>query len=46
MDTVDRFYIYKETKNCNQLNDKHTVSENQAFKTVIKREGQLTNLLL
>jgi hypothetical protein len=36
MDTAERFYIYKEMKNDNQLNDKHTVSENQIFKTILK----------
>jgi hypothetical protein len=25
LDTMDRFFIYQETKNNNQLNDKHTL---------------------
>jgi hypothetical protein len=36
MDTAERFNIYEETKNDNHKhNDKHTVCENNIFKTVI-----------
>jgi hypothetical protein len=38
-DTIKNFYIYKKTKNDNQINDKHTVSENKILKTMLKREG-------
>ena len=38
MNNVKRFYVYKETKNYNQLNDKHTVPENNIFKTILTRD--------
>ena len=35
MDTLERYYIYKETKSNNQINDKLTVKRNVIFKTLI-----------
>jgi hypothetical protein len=31
MDTIEKFHIYKETKNCNQINVKNTVKPNIIF---------------
>ena len=31
MDTLERYYIYKETKSNNQINDKLTVKHNAIF---------------
>jgi len=33
MDTLERYYIYKETKSNNQINDKLTVKPNAIFET-------------
>jgi hypothetical protein len=35
MDTLERFYIYKETKSNNQINDKLTVKANAVFETLV-----------
>ena len=35
MDTLERYYIYRETKSNNQINDKLTVKPNATFKTLI-----------
>jgi hypothetical protein len=43
LDTMERYYIYRETMKNNQLNDKHTITCNRIFGTIIKREGRLTN---
>ena len=34
MDTLERFHIYKETKNENQINDRNTVARNILFDTI------------
>jgi len=36
MDTLERYYIYKETKSNNQINDKLTVKPNAIFETLIQ----------
>jgi hypothetical protein len=36
MDTLERFYIFRETK-LNQINDKLTVKPNIAFDTIVQR---------
>jgi len=36
LDTLENFYIYRETKNENQINDRLTVQNNLIFETVIK----------
>ena len=35
MDTLERYYIYKETKSNNQINTKLTVKPNAIFETLI-----------
>jgi hypothetical protein len=35
MDTVEKFYIYKETHKNNQINDKNTVRPNAIFDTIV-----------
>jgi hypothetical protein len=35
MDTLERYYIYKEKKSNNQINDKLTVKPNAIFETLI-----------
>ena len=35
MDTIEQFFfVYKENNNCNQLNNKHTVSYNNIFDVI------------
>jgi hypothetical protein len=36
MDTMERYYIYKETKNNNQINDKNTLKPNIIFETIVQ----------
>jgi hypothetical protein len=38
LDTTEKFYIYRETVNNNQLNDKHTISYNKIFDTILRRK--------
>jgi len=35
MDTMERYYIYKETHMNNQINDKNTVKPNIIFDTIV-----------
>jgi hypothetical protein len=42
-DTIERYYISRETMKNNQSNDKHTITCNRIFGTIIKRKGHLTN---
>jgi endo-alpha-1,4-polygalactosaminidase (GH114 family) len=35
MDTVEKFYIFKETKNNNQINDKNTIKPNAIFEALL-----------
>jgi hypothetical protein len=37
-DTMEKFYIYQETKDNNQLIDKHTIIYNKIFETIIEKE--------
>jgi hypothetical protein len=39
MDTLERYYIYKETKSNNQINDKLTVKPNAIFKAIIHKDS-------
>jgi hypothetical protein len=41
LDTMEKYYIYQETKANNQINDKNTVSYNKIFETIL--ENQTTN---
>jgi hypothetical protein len=48
MDTLEKFYIYRETVTKNQINDKLTVQNNAIFKTIVYEDpyrglGSLTN---
>jgi len=44
MDTIEKYHIYKETKNYNQINDKNTVKLNKIF-DVICREANRAHTL-
>ena len=35
LNTLERFYIYKEPSSTNHLNDDHTIPNNQIFKTIL-----------
>jgi len=35
LDTLEKFYIYRETEANNQINDKLTVQNNAVFKTIV-----------
>jgi hypothetical protein len=48
MDTLEKFYIYRETEANNQINDKLTVQNNAIFETIVYEDpyrglGSLTN---
>jgi hypothetical protein len=38
LDTMEKFYIYRETKDNNQLKDKHIAIYNKIFETIIGKE--------
>jgi hypothetical protein len=38
MDTLERFYIFRETKMNNQINDKLTVKPNIIFETIVQED--------
>jgi len=40
--TVEKFYINKETPNGNQPNDKHTITMNRIFESILGGEGRMT----
>jgi hypothetical protein len=44
LDTIEKFYIYQEAKNNNQINDKYRVTYNKIFETILenKKESRLT----
>jgi hypothetical protein len=49
MDTLERFYIFRETKCNNQINDKLTVKANKIFDTIVHEDpyrGRTTQLQL
>jgi endo-alpha-1,4-polygalactosaminidase (GH114 family) len=41
LDTIEKFYIYQETKKNNQINDKHTVLYNKIFETIIENKHNI-----
>ena len=41
MDTIEKYYIYRETKLNNQINDKLTVQPNIIFETLVRQDPQL-----
>jgi len=38
MDTIERFYIFRETKQNNQINDRLTVKPNIIFETIVRED--------
>jgi hypothetical protein len=40
MNTAEKFHIYKETRNNNQLNDKSTVAHNAIFETLLRNSDE------
>jgi hypothetical protein len=38
MDTLERFYIFRETKINNQINDKPTIKPNIIFETIVQKD--------
>jgi hypothetical protein len=38
MDTIEKYYIYKETKEENQINDKNAIKQNKSYEAVIQGE--------
>ena len=38
MNTIEKYYIYRETKMNNQINDKMTVQPNTLFETIVRYE--------
>jgi len=40
LDTLEKFYIYRQTKNGNQINDKLTIQSNLIFETIVQRSIQ------
>jgi hypothetical protein len=38
MNTIEKYYIYRETKMNNQINDKLTVQPNTIFETIVQHE--------
>jgi hypothetical protein len=45
-DTMEKFYIYKETRINNQINDKCTVKPNVVFKTLILEDTDRAHITL
>jgi hypothetical protein len=37
LNSIEKFYVYKQTMSDNQLNDKHTVTYNKIFDTLLKK---------
>jgi len=38
MDTLEKFYIFRETKISNQINDRLTIKPNIIFKTIVQKD--------
>jgi len=38
MDTIKRYYVFRETKNDNQINDKLTIKPNAIFDVVVRED--------
>jgi len=38
MNTIEKYYIYRETKMNNQINDKLIVQPNAIFETIVRHE--------
>jgi len=39
MDTIEKSYIYKETKDGNQINDKNTIKQNRIYDAITQGEN-------
>jgi hypothetical protein len=44
MDKIQKFHIYKETHNNNQINDKNTVKPNAIFDIIVRENTDRTTL--
>jgi hypothetical protein len=42
LNTLERFYIYKEAALNNHLNDDHTITPNKVFDTILKMQPTTT----
>jgi len=42
MDTIEKFYIYSETRNNNQINDKNTIKPNAILRTLVSMTAHRT----
>ena len=40
MDTIEKYYIYKETQKNNQINDKNTVKPNAIFDIITSHDSK------
>jgi len=40
LDTLEKFYFYRETKNGNQINDRFTIESKPIFETIVKNSPQ------
>jgi len=40
LDTLEKFYIYRETKNGNQINDRLTIESKPILETIVKNSRQ------
>jgi endo-alpha-1,4-polygalactosaminidase (GH114 family) len=38
LDTMERFYIYHETKKNKQINDKNTVTYNKIYEVILEKQ--------
>jgi ferritin-like metal-binding protein YciE len=38
MDTIEKFYIYRETKHNNQINDMLTIKSNVIFEIIVQQD--------
>jgi endo-alpha-1,4-polygalactosaminidase (GH114 family) len=38
LDTMEKFYIYAETKKNNQINDKNTVTYNKIYEAILENQ--------
>jgi hypothetical protein len=44
MDTMERFYIFKETRDNNQINDKNTAKHNIIFDIIVREEASRAHI--
>ena len=44
MDTMEKFYIYKQTTKGNQPNDIHTITPQKISEAILTGEGHLTSV--